>query len=483
MAVNSTSSSTTTPLTGSSGSLGGGTVIDVNAIVSKLDSVEQAPIDKLNTTIAAKSVSITDLGAIKSKMSLFQAALQDFTDVTSYLNKTVTSSDSAVSAKIIDSSIASAGSCSIVVQETAKTATSTFLESNFDFTGGSSITFSQNDPANPTAQTGISQTFPLAGSPNITSLEALRDAINSSSSTLKMTAAIVDVGLGQRALSLKSSSVGGLDNGNPFIISANDSTNGVASFQSPAQSGSDAQFTVDGQSFTRKSNSVNDVIPGVTLQLTAKNTTPSVITVSSDNTTFAKTLLSNVGQAYNDLIASFTELTKFDSDPTKRGSLYGDPNLKSMIDSISMSFMTPLTKLGTGIAAQDTSANPHSISFTSLGLEMQMDGTMKFNAAVYDNAVKNGAFEQIAQGITSPTRTYVDSAMLYGGTIDSDIASFTDQNTYLQNQVKELQTRKDEKMAKYREQYAALDALLFQLQSTNTSLSATFNALNNQKNN
>jgi flagellar capping protein FliD len=159
--------------------------------------------------------------------------------------------------------------------------------------------------------------------------------------------------------------------------------------------------------------------------------------------------------------------------------LYGDGALQSMMDSISLSFTTSLTRSGTTI--KDTNNKP--ISLTSLGLEMQIDGTMKFNTAVYDAAVAAGAFDEISQGTTSPTRTYVDSAMLYGSNMDSDIASFTDQKTILETRVKDLETRKTEKMAKYRAQYAALDALLYQLQSMNTSLSATFNALNNQKNN
>jgi hypothetical protein len=38
-------------------------------------------------------------------------------------------------------------------------------------------------------------------------------------------------------------------------------------------------------------------------------------------------------------------------------------------------------------------------------------------------------------------------------------------------------------MAKYQAQYAALDALLYRLQALNSSLTPTFTALNNPKNN
>lgn len=463
MAVNSTSSTTST-LAGSSGTLGGGTVIDVNAIVNKLDAVEQAPIDKLNATIAAKTVSITDLGTIKSKMSTFQTALQDFTDPLTYLNKSTTSSNTGVLSSTIASSLdASAGTYQVVVTSIATAYTASFSQSAFNFATANTIYLKATD--------GTAQTISLGGT-GATTLTALRDAINATSGDSKVRAAIVDTGSGS---SLVLTSVTG-GAANSITLQATNAS-GAAIANTSSQAGHDAVFTVNGQSFTRTSNTVTNAIPGVSLQLQAAGT--STVTVTSDNTSSAQTLLNNIGQAYNDLMSSFTALTKYDADPTKRGSLYGDASLQSMMDSISLSFTSSLTRSGTVI--KDTKNNP--ISLTSLGLEIQLDGTMKFNSSVYDSAVSAGAFDQVAQGTTSPTRTYVDSAMLYGGAMDSDIASFTDQNTYLQSQVKDLQTRKDEKMAKYRAQYAALDALLFQLQSTNNSLSATFNALNNQKNN
>ena len=464
MAVNSTSSTTTSTLAGSTGTLGGGTVIDVNAIVSKLDSVEQAPIDKLNSTIAKQDVSITDLGTIKSKMSIFQAALQDFTDPLTYLNKSSTSSNSGVLSSTIASSLdASAGTYQVSVTSIATAYTASFSQSAFNFATANTIYLKATD--------GTAQSISLGGT-GATTLTALRDAINATSGDSKVRAAVVDTGSGS---SLVLTSVTG-GAANSITLQATNSS-GAAIANTSSQAGHDAAFTVNGQSFTRTSNTVTNAIPGVSLQLQSAGT--SAVTVTSDNTSSAQTLLTNIGQAYNDLMSAFTSLTNYDSDPTKRGSLYGDVELQSIMDSISLSFSSSLTR--SGAVLNDSNNKP--ISLTSLGLELQLDGTIKFNSSVYDAAIAAGAFDQVSQGTTSPTRTYVDSAMTYGGAVDSDIASFTDQKTILTNQVKDLQTRKDEKMAKYRAQYAALDALLFDLQSTNNSLSATFNALNNQKSN
>jgi len=75
MAINPTSSATSGVT--STSALGKGTTIDIDTIVSKLDAIEQAPIDKLGIRVTKQENALADLGTIKSKMAIFQAALQD----------------------------------------------------------------------------------------------------------------------------------------------------------------------------------------------------------------------------------------------------------------------------------------------------------------------------------------------------------------------------------------------------------------------
>ena len=106
-----------------------------------------------------------------------------------------------------------------------------------------------------------------------------------------------------------------------------------------------------------------------------------------------------------------------------------------------------------------------------------------FDPTIFQSAVNQGAISKISNGSISPTRTLVTDAMTYGGKVDSFISSYTEQKLTLQNRIQDLQTRKTEQMAKYQAQYAALDALLYRLQALNSSLTPTFTALNNPKNN
>jgi len=462
MAINSTSSATSASTTSTSG-VGKGSVIDVEGLVSKLDGIEQAPIDRLNVKVTSQDNSIRDLGIIKEKLSLFQGALQDFTDPISYISKSVATGNAALlGASISNSASVNPGVFNVTVQQLAKTSTATYA---FDFSAAGGITLKASD--------GTLQTIALAatGGSGINTLEALRDAINQGSSTSKVRAAIVNTGT-QSALSLTSVTGGASSQ----VELTDTSASARATLIGTPQVGTNAVFTINGQSFTRASNTVDEALPGVRLQL--QDTGSTTVSVTSANADKAQTLLTNVGQAYNDLIASYTELSKFNADPEKRGSLYGFMDLRTLVDSISISFMTPLTR--SGVNMTDTTGN--AISFTSLGLELQLDGTLLFDSAMYESAVNHGALDQLANGSTSPTRSIVNDAMTFGGKVDSYISAFEDQRLILQNRISDLQTRKAEKMARYQAQYASLDALLYRLQALNSSLTPTFTALNNPKN-
>ena len=460
MAVNSTSSATSAAP--SALSPGKGSVIDVAGLVSKLDSIEQAPIDRLGVKVTRQDNAIRDLGIIKQRMSSFQAALQDFTDPISYLNKTVSSSNSAlVGVSVSKSSDVAAGVFNVNVTQLAKTSTATYA---FNFAAAGSITLKASD--------GSLQTIALAATDTdgINTLEELRDAINQSSATSKVRAAIVNTG-SQFALSLTSTTGGASSQ-----VELSNATGTAASLIGSAQVGTNAEFSINGQNFVRSSNIVDEALAGVRLQL--QGTGPVTIVAGSENREIAQTLITNVGQAYNDLMASYTELSKFNADPEKRGSLYGFMELRGMMDSISMSFMSPLTR--SGAAINDTGGNP--ISLMTLGLELQLDGTLLFKSAAFESAVTRGALDQLANGSVSSTRTIVNDAMTFGGKVDSFIDGFEDERSTLQNRITDLETRKAEKMARYQAQYASLDALLFRLQALNNSLTPTFEALNNPKN-
>ena len=471
MAINSTSSATsaaTAPTTGP----GKGSVIDVAGLVSKLEQIEQVPIDRLNVKVTKQDNALRDMGIIKERMSSFQAALQDFTDPISYINKTVTSSNAAVvSATVANSSQVAAGVFNVSVTQLAKTATAMYA-----FTiPGPGIT--ENFTLRDSLDSGVKE---FSFDENDT-LETIKNKINLEANDTNIRAAVVNTG-NQYVLSL-TSTVGGFDS----QIIFDENTPNISQVMKPdpsspgdevpaGQPGEDAVFTVNGQRFMRPSNAVDEALVGVRLQLQSIGDVSVV--AATDNREIAKNLLLNVGQAFNDLMNSYTEFSKFNSDPEKRGSLYGFMDLRTLMDKISLSFMDPLTRPGN----QPPNDGGGQFSFTTLGLELQTNGTLLFKSNIFESAVNGGALEQISNGSVSPTRVIVNESMTpIVGTLEVFLGNFEKEKSTLENRIQEFETRKAEKMARYQAQYAALDALLFRLQALNSSLTPTFEALNNPR--
>ena len=140
--------------------------------------------------------------------------------------------------------------------------------------------------------------------------------------------------------------------------------------------------------------------------------------------------------------------------------------------------MDPLARSGNPL----TDSSDGRISFTTLGLELQKNGTLLFKSNIFESAVNRGALEQIANGSVSPTRAIVnDSLTPIVGSVEVLLIGIEKEKSTLENRIQDFETRKAEKMARYQSQYAALDALLYRLQALNSSLTPTFEALNNPR--
>ena len=126
-------------------------------------------------------------------------------------------------------------------------------------------------------------------------------------------------------------------------------------------------------------------------------------------------------------------------------------------------------------------------SLSAMGMDLQLDGTIQFNTASYQTAVSNGLFNKLSiglkmgfSGVTSNLDNFLTSEI--DPTKGALVAEITNQqNSILDIQKREtdLQTRLNGIQQGYINQYSALNALLFQLNSTSTSLASSLAAVTN----
>jgi flagellar hook-associated protein 2 len=302
------------------GSPTGGTGFDVSStvasIVANLQNVE-APWKNQLTSLQSQDTAISSLGTLFSTLSNDISSLTDLQGILS--EKTGSSSNTNVLTLTAANAKAMAGTHTIEVANLAQTS-SGYLASIVDTsdTLAGSLTL-QVGP------TGTAQTITLTSSDN--TLAGLAAAINSSG--VGITASVLTDSSGSR-LSLVSGISGA---GGNIQVSANSIIDGANALgYTGTVAGKDANLTVDGIALTSASNTVADLIPGVTFQLLAPSQTASdgtmtavQVVIGNDNADVESTVHAFVSD-YNAVISAMHAQEGTTSSGTSE-PLFGSPTL------------------------------------------------------------------------------------------------------------------------------------------------------------
>jgi len=162
---------------------------------------------------------------------------------------------------------------------------------------------------------------------------------------------------------------------------------GDISFNS-IQTAEDAEFSINNLSFTRSSNTVSDIVDGVTFDF-FDTTSAATVRVKS-SVTDSLSIIQNIVTTYNDLMTTYKTMTANSSSKTP-GNFADRQTTLSFINDIK-------TKFARGAYYGTDYAGNFSLSW--LGIDMQLDGTLKFNESNYALAVNDGLQSLLAKGVT-----------------------------------------------------------------------------------
>ena len=119
-------------------------------------------------------------------------------------------------------------------------------------------------------------------------------------------------------------------------------------------------------------------------------------------------------------------------------------------------------------------------------MDIQPDGTLKFNSTTYSTAISNGLLGTLSAGIkvgsesaTSNLSTKLTSMLSFTGPIDTTVQMETDNNTNLTTKENSLSLMLAQKQTSYTAQYSSLNALLFTLNQTSSQLTSSLAAVTN----
>jgi flagellar hook-associated protein 2 len=137
----------------------------------------------------------------------------------------------------------------------------------------------------------------------------------------------------------------------------------------------DAVLTVNGVAVTRSTNRINDLLPGLTLTLSA--TTGSSVTVSArENAQLAELELRAFVEGLNNIRSSLRNAAKRGINGASSGPLAADPAIISLSRSFSALTTTPLEGFG-----------DEPVYLSNLGVRTQRDGTLSVDSDVFQAAM------------------------------------------------------------------------------------------------
>lgn len=310
-----------------------------------------------------------------------------------------------------------------------------------------------------------------------TTLDGLKSLINDVAGD-KVDATIVQMSGTDFRLFISSASTGSTQNITITDSSAQLKDARLTTGLTAVQTGVNATFTFNGQSITRTSNNITDLITG--LDITLKEVGTSNVAISQDRENFMKKVDSFV-EKYNSAITELDKATKTSKDVEDRGAFSAETTIKNMKQTIADMFAI----VGGGVGSLSDYGfdidkdGKMSVNKTTLNSKMDADadnvkaffsgGT--FTKADLSTVTLTGAFAEMSTTI----KAYTDSNKI----LDELESSISETITELQERKTKVTERLDARYEILKKQYAAYDLIISKINNASSMFTQMANAQTN----
>ena len=469
-------------------SLSDSTSSNLDTLVQQYTQSISEPVYQMQAEQTTVNTTITYYQDLKTKLSNFQSQLNNFTmagSLSPLAAKTGTSSNTSVVTATAQST-AVPGNHTILVTQLAKNDTLVSSELNQSGTdistatgagtfkisigaGSSPTSVSVNVSAGDTNSTVLSN---IASAVNAANVGVTASVINDTSSTARLV--FTSNQSGSASAITVSDSTGNLAAAagwtGSVISGRTTSTSTQAGYVTGSSSSLDANFTLDGIPIVRGSNSVSDVLAGVTLSLTGiqqSTDNPVNLSVGSD-TSSVQTSIQNLINSYNTVITTLNQDITTNATTQVRGPLAGDVSFMNLQNSLQSMIM--------GQVSSTKSGNPNMLS--EIGITLNSDGTLSISdqAELTDALTTNpNAVTDLfnsSNGVAVQLNTLVSSFSNAGGIMDQKISGAQDQVNAMNDQINSMQASINIQADAMRAQFTSYLNLLAQLTQTQNTMNS-----------
>lgn len=255
-----------------------------------------------------------------------------------------------------------------------------------------------------------------------------------------------------------------------YDIDSNPSNNGNQGFS--VQAATNAEIEVNGIEITSASNTIEDVIDGVKLDL---NSTTDDKTISLDltkDTEATKKAINNFVSAYNKMLDTIKSLTSYDIENQKASALTGDSTARSIQSNIRGAIS------GSFDPSSNTNLSQIGITTDPTTGQLKVDDKL-LDKALADNpdGIKNLFTSKT--GLAANVGNAAEAFTRSGGIISTRTDGLNRTIKNIQSQYEAAAQRIDQRMETYRKQFTQLDSMVSQMNSMSDYLTQQFEALAN----
>lgn len=452
-------------------SLGVGSGLDINALVSELVASERAPKE---TRLAREDAKLTQefsaLAMLKGAMSGLQAAANAVrTPASLALSRASVQDEQYFTAST--SAAAVAGRYDIEVE---RLATAARLGSDAYVGGPDSVV----GTGTLTITVGT-KSFSIEVTQDTDTLAQVRDAINAASGNSSVRATLVGDS-GGSYLVLTGTATG---DANAISVSATGADAGLQKLVDDLNAfdadrdvvAHDAIVHVSGYEIRGATNSISGAIDGVTLNLkkTTADGEPVALTVERDDAAIQKKAESFV-TAYNGLAQQIRTLGRYDAATKTAGPMLGDSMLRGVDTQLRRILSEPVP--GTTGSTYRTLSSI-GISVTTTGA-LELDASKFKEALAADPQAVNRIFSS-ESGVGVRVGEYLEERLSSKGEFAARNTRIDSQRRRMEQEKEALNVRMQAVQQRYLKQFTAMDGLLAQMQSTSSYLTQQLDSLAN----
>jgi flagellar hook-associated protein 2 len=433
--------------------------MDTQSIIEKLTQLESRPLDQLKKQQSGYKTQVSALGALASKLGALRDAARDLA-TKGALGAKVTSTHTSFAAEPGPGAVAGSYDLRVgTLAGAAKWRSDGFAAGETVRGGTLSLALDGAAPLQVAVADGAT-------------LGDVAAAIRASGAAV--TAVVLDDGV-RKWLSVSAAKTG-FDGADPHaalaIAFTATGTQGKDPGLSERAAAVNATFSLDGLDYVRRSNTVTDAVPGVTLTLKAAGGAAETLGVANDAAA-TQARLKGFVDAYNDLARALQAQLAVTKDTDRAATLAGDAAVRSL--------QARLQALGSAAVPGLGAVR----SLADLGVKNERDGSLSVDASALaaalgrDAAAVNAVFATADGGLAQLTSTLAEDFTAPGtGLLSVRQGGLQDQLRRMDEQAVRLQLRIDTFRATLVEQFTAMEKTVSGLKNigsflTSQSLSAS----------